>query len=110
MGSGEAVNCAIIYMAIVLSDHLKLRLKIRKINKFLPGKIIKESSEIYFDIETNHWIAIKYDKYAGKIRPMVAVFDKINGDIKIITVYPSDKNEILLRVEKGRWINEKQKN
>lgn len=41
---------------------------------------------------------------------MVAVFDRNENDIKIITVYPTDKKEILKRLEKGRWTHEKQKN
>lgn len=97
-------------MAIRISEHLKLRIRVRKINKLLPQKIIKESNDIFYDNETGHWIAVREEKYAGKIRPMVAVFDKINSDIEIITVYPSDDREISTRVEKGRWIYEKQKN
>ncbi len=97
-------------MTIRLSEHLKLRITIRKINKSLPRKLVKNSREIYFDKETKHWIAVKEEKYAGKIRPMVAVFDRTNDDIEIITVYPTDVKEILSRIEKGRWIYEKQKN
>lgn len=41
---------------------------------------------------------------------MIAVFDKINADIEIITVYPSNKVEVEARVSKGRWIYEKTKN
>lgn len=97
-------------MKISLSEHLELRIKIRKINRLLPRKIITCSNEIYFDTETQHWIAIKREKYAGKERPIVAVFDKENNNIEIITVYPSDEKEIASRVEKGRWIYEKQTN
>lgn len=97
-------------MRIRLSDHLKLRIQIRKIDKSLPKKIIENAQEIYFDRETNYWIAVKEEIYTGKIRPMTAVFDKENSDIIIVTVYPSDKKEILSKVEKGRWIYEKQKN
>lgn len=41
---------------------------------------------------------------------MVAIFDKINGDVEIITVYPSNKKEIESRIKRGRWIYEKTKN
>lgn len=95
---------------IKLSGHLTFRLKIRKINKEIPQKILKKPEELYFDQVTKHWIAIKKLEYARKIRPMVAVYDKMNGDAEIITVYPTDKNEILTRVEKGRWTHEKQEN
>lgn len=95
---------------IRLSDHLKLRIRIRKISKSIPQKIIENAQEIYFDKETEYWIAVKEEKYAGKIRPMIAVFEKGKSDIIIVTVYPSDKKEILAKIEKGRWLYEKQKN
>lgn len=97
-------------MTLRLSKHLKLRIKIRKINKNLPGKIVEHSESIYFDILTRHWVAVKKEKYAGKLRPIVAIFDKVDADTVIITVYPSDENEINSRVKKGRWTYEKENN
>lgn len=97
-------------MKVRLSDHLKLRIKVRKINRLLPLNIIKNPSEIYFDQETKHWIAVKEENYAGKLRPMIAVFDKVNDSIEIITIYPSDKKEIAARLERRRWIYEKTNN
>lgn len=87
-----------------------MRIKVRRISKIIPKKIVENAQKIFFDKETDYWIAVKEEKYAGRIRTMVAIFDKEDGDIIIVTVYPSDKKEILARVEKGRWIYEKQKN
>lgn len=53
-------------MKIRLSNHLKLKVKVRKINKSLPLKIIQEFDKIYFDNKTKHWIAVKENQYAGK--------------------------------------------
>lgn len=97
-------------MVVRLSKHLKLRIKVRRIDQRLPLKVIEESQEIYFDKETKHWVAVKEEQYAGKTRPMIAIFDKINGDVEIITVYPSNKKEIESRIKRGRWIYEKTKN
>ncbi len=97
-------------MTVRYSDHLKFRIKIRKINRLLPKRIVEEAKEVYFDRETEHFIAIRMGKYAGKVRPMVAVFDKTDGDIEIITVYPTDEKEILSRIKSGRWFYEKDKN
>lgn len=87
-----------------------MRLKVRKISKSLPRRIIESAEAVYFDIETNHWIAVKQERYAGKNRPMVAVFDRLEDEIKIITVYPSDEQEILARRSRRRWIHEKSQN
>ncbi|OGK11656.1 hypothetical protein A2954_00440 [Candidatus Roizmanbacteria bacterium RIFCSPLOWO2_01_FULL_37_12] len=97
-------------MKIRLSDHLKFKAKVRNISASLPKKIVKEAEKIYFDKETRHWIAVKEEKYTGKIRPIVAVFDKTNGDIEIITIFPNDINEVNSRIKRGRWIHEKTKN
>lgn len=97
-------------MLISLSNHLRLRLRTRKINAALPKRIIENAEQICFDVETNHFIAIKQERYAGKKRPMVAVFDRSENEVKIITVYPSDEQEILARTARGRWIHEKSQN
>lgn len=97
-------------MRISLSQHLKLRIKVRKINRQMPKRIVEESKELYFDQETKHFIAVKEETYAKKKRPMVAIFDKSDDSIEIITVYPTDKEEIAARIMKGRWVYEKDKN
>jgi len=76
-------------MRIVLSEHLKLRLKVRKIPKDLPEKIYREAEARYFDNQTLYKIAVLTAKYAGKERKMV-----------------TDK-EIKNRLASGRWSYEK---
>lgn len=97
-------------MRVLLSEHLLLRLMVRKIKRSLPAQIIKNPEYNFFDKETNHYIAVKKARYETKIRPMIAVYDKIEDIVKIITVYPSDDSEILSRLNKGRWVNENEKN
>lgn len=97
-------------VVIRISEHLKLRIRIRKIPVAMARRIVSESQEIYFDNETNHWIAVAEGSYAGKLRPMVAVFDRVEDDVEVITVYPTERDDIIVRQEKGRWVYEKQKN
>lgn len=95
---------------IRLSQHVLLRIRIRKIDKRILREIILNPEEIYFDIESKYWIAVKEEEYAGKKRPMVTVFEKKISEVDIITVYPSNRNEIESRVRKGRWTYEKENN
>lgn len=83
--------------------HLKRRLKERKIPEDYPKTIYKKSKIHYFDIETKHNVSISRLKYAGKIRNMVAVYDKINNKVEIITVFPISTSEMRNKIKVGRW-------
>ena len=95
-------------MKIALRPHLKIRLIERAIPQDYLKKILSNPDSRYFDPLTNHSIAIKSLKYYGKIRPMVVAYDIIRSEIQVITVYPTNNQEILNRIKSGRWIkNEK---
>ena len=93
-------------MKIVLSNHLKIRLKQRKIPQDYPKRILKQSDDNFLDSETGHKIAIKKLRYGGKLRPMVVAYDKIVSEIQVITVYPTTELEIGNRAKSGRWIKD----
>jgi len=94
-------------MRIIFSEHLKLRLKVRKIPKELPKKVYQKAKERYFDNKTCYSIAVSTAKYAGKKRKMVIVYEKSATQVKIITVYPTTDKEIKNRLKSGRWSHEK---
>lgn len=91
-------------MKIILQPHLKIRLKQRLIPHSYPKQIVFEAEFCFFDPLTKHQIAIKVLKYEGKYRPMVVAYDIIDDEIQIITVYPTDEQEIKNRVLSRRWI------
>ena len=91
-------------MKIILRPHIKLRLKERKIPQSYPKKIISQSESRYYDVLSNHRIAIKEFKYFGKVRPMAAVYDIIADEVQSVTVYAISYQEINNRLKSGRWI------
>lgn len=91
-------------MKIILQPHLKIRLKQRFIPRSYPKQIVSEAEFCFFDPLTKHQIAIKVLKYAGKYRPMVVAYDIMDAEIQIITVYPTDEQEIKNRVLSRRWV------
>lgn len=97
-------------IVIRLSKHLRERIVERKIPRSLPLRIVKRAQTVYIDKTSNHWVAVRNELYGGKVRPMVAVFDKIGTTITIITVYPTNEREIASRATRGRWIYEKATN
>jgi hypothetical protein len=93
-------------MKIVLRPHLKIRLKERLIPKAHLHKIITAPDIRFNDTETHHKIAIKSLEYNLKVRPMVASYDIIKGEIQVITIYPTTLKEVENRLKSGRWIKD----
>lgn len=91
-------------MRIILKPHLKIRLKVRKIPKNYPRKVLSQPDNYYFDTSTNHMIAVKKLKYIEKLRPMVVAYDIIGEEIEVVTIYPTDGQEIANRIKNKRWI------
>lgn len=95
-------------MKILLSSHLKIRLRERKIPQIYPSKILSEPESEFIDTITNHRIVVKKLAYNKKLRPMVVVYDIIGSEVQIVTIHPSTDQEIRNKLKRGRWIqNEK---
>jgi len=88
---------------IYYTDHLKLRLKFRKIPYELPKKIYQTSKERYFDKETDNFVAIKSINHKGKVRELVLVYEETLKEISLITVHPLKKYQKISRIKLGRW-------
>lgn len=91
-------------MKILLSSHLKIRLKERKIPQSYPRKIVTKPDSLFVDTITNHQIAVKKLEYNGKLRPMVVAYDIIESTVYIITIHPSSEEETNNKLRRGRWI------
>jgi uncharacterized protein (DUF4213/DUF364 family) len=89
---------------IIYRQHLKRRLKERKIPHYYPRKIIQNPRFNFFDSSTNHHIAISKLKYAEKIRNLAISYDIINNTIEVITIHPVSDNEIENKVKNKRWL------
>lgn len=92
-------------MKLVMSIHLKVRLKERVIPKTYPKLILANPEEEYVDTITNHKIAVKRLKYNEKLRPMVVVYDIIDSSFQVVTIYPTTEKEIKNRRNSNRWTN-----
>ena len=91
-------------MKIVLQPHLKIRLEQRNIPPDYPKRVIIKPDTKYFDILTNHSVAVKRMQYNGKLRPMAVSYDLIGGIIQVITIHPISEQEIENKLKRGRWI------
>lgn len=90
-------------MEITYTDHLILRLNIRKIPREYPGIISRYPQQKFFDNIEGNYIAIKKLKYNGKLRNMMVAYDIKDGKIEIITIHPISDEKIRNRILTKRW-------
>ena len=88
---------------IIYTDHLSLRLKIRKIPEDYPGKIYQGSEQKFFDNIEKTNIAVKKLFYNKKKREMMIAYEERNNEVEIITIHPITEEKIINRVMSGRW-------
>ena len=89
---------------IIYTNHLKLRMKIRKIQEDYPRKIYKNPEQEFFDNTENTHIAIKKLHYNKKVRNMMIAYEKKDSNIEIITIHPITEEKIINRIIGRRWI------
>ena len=90
-------------MEISYTNHLKLRLKIRKISENYPKIIYENPESQFFDNIEGAYISIKKLKYNNKVRNMMVAYEIKNKKIEIITIHPISDEKIKNRILTGRW-------
>lgn len=91
-------------MEVALTDHLKLRLKVRKIPSDYPEVIFRNPEQKYHDVVEKTTIAIKKLEYNNKIRNMMIAYEEKDNKAEVITIHPISEEKIINRIVRGRWI------
>ncbi|MBI2676310.1 MAG: hypothetical protein HYX24_07660 [Candidatus Aenigmarchaeota archaeon] len=91
-------------MEINYTDHLKKRLKIRKIPEEYPRKIYENPDQKFHDTAEGTFIAIKKLYYNKNVRSMMIAYKESGENVEIITVHPITEEKIINRIMRGRWI------
>lgn len=91
-------------MTIEFADHLKRRLRLRKIPEEWPREIIEQANVYYWDRETEHWIASGRRLYEGREREFAVAFDWQADVIEVVSILPLKKGQKANRIQAGRWI------
>jgi hypothetical protein len=85
------------------SRHLENRLRLRRIDYGLPEKIVQESKERYYDVDTGHFIAMMKVELYGRPREVMVAY-VAEGDVsKLLTIHPLKEGQKENRVATGRW-------
>lgn len=85
------------------TDHLKLRLKIRKIPFDYPKMIYENPEQSFFDNIEGTSIRIKRLKYNNKLRNMMIAYETKGDKAEIITIHPISDEKIINRMISERW-------
>ncbi len=85
------------------TNHLKLRLKLRKIPNNYPKIIYENPEQKFFDNIEKTKIAIKRLKYNNKLKNMMIAYEEKYDKDEIITIHPISDEKIMNRILSGRW-------
>ncbi len=88
------------------TEHLKIRLKLRRIPEDYPNKIYTAPEKKYYDSVENTFIAIKTLYYKGKKRNMMIAYQRKGKTDRIITIHPITDEKILNRIISRRWLED----
>ena len=90
-------------MAIRYSEHLKVRMALRDIESGLPEMVFNQADKHYTDTQTGNFVAVKRVMFQGKERDVALSYNKLSGDILLITLHPLQDGQRERRVKSGRW-------
>ena len=93
-------------MRVVYTDHLKLRLRVRRIPEWMPERIYREAKERYYNHATFRHIAVMSVIYHRRRRKMMIAYDEFPDRVEIVTIHPIENHQISERVLAGRWTYE----
>ncbi len=97
----QTVGIAMI--TVRFTDHLKVRLHIRRVPEDYPRLVYQEPEERYYDTEEGRFIAIKRLFYNGKVRPMMIAYEEGDSVAVIVTIHPMTEEKIVNRLIRARW-------
>lgn len=91
-------------MAVIYDDHLKERLKERRIPEAWPREIIEQPEERYRDTLTGVYVAVAKRWYKGREREIAVSYVEQDQGYKAITIHPIRSEQKRNRVDRGRWV------
>ena len=86
------------------SDHLQLRMHLRRIARPLPRGIYRRAKEIFYDNRTGNFVAVARGRYGGRLREMMVAFSETKDEVTLLTAHPLKPRQKSNRVASGRWI------
>jgi hypothetical protein len=86
------------------SDHLQLRLTLRRIPRPLPRAVFQRAKELFYDNRTGNHVAVARARYGGRFREMMVAFSEKKDEVTLVTVHPLKPRQKANRIASGRWM------
>ena len=83
---------------IIYTQHLKMRLEIRKFPKYYPMMIYMDPEIMFLDMIEMSNIAIKSLIYNGKHRNILIAYEEDDDCVNILTIHPITDKKIKNRI------------
>ena len=84
-------------------EHLELRLALRKMDRSLPERIIRQAEQRFLDVATGYRIAVATAAYGAGDHLMMAAYEEHPEMIIAVTIHPLDVEDVAQKVRNGRW-------
>ncbi len=92
---------------IRFTEYFRERLRLRNVPETIVRKILTESTERYFDVETLRFVAVARASFGRKGARLLMVAYEQEGDIlTAVTIHDVTRQQVQARVESARWIEE----
>lgn len=91
-------------MSFRYSDHVKRRMRERKITQAIVTSVLGKPKHKFIDSETGYIVYTKELVFRGKKRPIAVSVDETTEIATIVTVHPIRERDIISRTENRRWI------
>lgn len=89
-------------LSIIWTDYLKYRADLRGFKVEIIEKILRYSTERYYDISTRRAIVVgKHDK-----RLVIIPYERRENEIIPITIHATTRQQINFRIKAGRFVHE----
>ncbi len=85
-------------------DHLEDRLVLRRIEKDLPERVIREAERRFTDTGPGYRIAVATVAYRGASHLMMVVFEETESEIVAVSIHPRNERDVERKVGNGRWV------
>jgi len=90
-------------MQVIYSQHIKNRLRLRRIEYDLPKRIFEQAKDIYSDNDTGYIIATMKTVLYNKVKDVMVAYIIEGESTKLLTIHPLKKGQKENKIESGRW-------
>ena len=88
---------------IIYTNHLRLRMKLRKVPHELPKRIYLNAKDRFLDIITEHYVAVMRCEINNRYREVALSYDEKDKIVELITIHPIRAAQKVSRISSGRW-------